>query len=481
MKKAKTQRGKFRKFLSGIFYTIGDAFDSAKVSPRRGTPPGAYPTDAKNELPSYTRNELVRRARYLEKNSGHIRGTLRDMKVYGIGDGIRPNAKSSNSDWNRNAEEYFKMWSRKCDITNRFSFREVQALVSRAIDVDGEVFVIKTYDAHKQPKLQVMETHRLVSESSEEGVCGGIKFGKFGEPLFYYFKGDDEFSPPQKVPASAVLHIFEPERVSYIRAFPSIQHSILDVLDRNEILSLEKQKVKLISDIARVITSESDNIDDGDFGVNNDGGETPETSPRDIERKFGGKSFRLQPGEKLEAFESNIPSPTFSGFLAELQRSGSLGVLPYEFAVNPSAVGGAGVRLVLSKAQRYIDDRGRTLDERLNFPVWMFVIGHAISKGLLENQIGWHKVAWTHPKRATVDAGREEQQQRLNVEAGLKTLENAYSEMGLDFEDEMQTRATNARYIMRLSGIPDSEPIPLWLLYKPSGSQIVQISGEPNS
>lgn len=74
------KHSKFRKFLSGVFYTIGDAFDSAKVSPRRGTPPGAYPTDAKNELPTYTRNELVRRARYLEKNSGHIRGTLRDMK-----------------------------------------------------------------------------------------------------------------------------------------------------------------------------------------------------------------------------------------------------------------------------------------------------------------------------------------------------------------------------------------------------------------
>ena len=80
---------KIRKFLSGMFYSIADAFDSAKVSPRRGTPPGASPTDAKNELTSYTRNELVRRARYLEKNSGHIRGTLRDMKVYGIGDGIR--------------------------------------------------------------------------------------------------------------------------------------------------------------------------------------------------------------------------------------------------------------------------------------------------------------------------------------------------------------------------------------------------------
>lgn len=429
----------FRRFLSGIFYSIGDAFDSAKVSPRRGTPPGAYPTDAKNELPSYTRNELVRRARYLEKNSGHIRGTLRDMKVYGIGDGIRPNAKSPNFDWNRKAEEYFRNWSRRCDITNRFSFREVQGLVSRAIDVDGEVFVVKTYDTRKRPKIQILETHRLVGESSDENTQNGITFGKFGEPLFYNFKCGDG---ARRIPASLVLHIFEPERVSYVRAFPGIQHSILDILDRNEILSLEKHKVKLISDIARIITSENTNIDDdSDFSVNAGGGDIPQTNPRDIERKFGGKSFRLNPGEKIEAFESNIPSPTFSGFLAELQHSGSLGVLPYEFAVDPSSVGGAGVRLVLSKAQRYIDDRGRTLDERLNHPLWMFVIGHAINCGELENQVGWYKAAWTHPKRATVDAGREKQQQRLNVEAGLKTLENAYSELGLDFEDEMQTRA----------------------------------------
>ena len=93
----------------------------------------------------------------------------------------------------------------------------------------------------------------------------------------------------------------------------------------------------------------------------------------------------------------------------------------------------------------------------------------------MENQIGWHKVSWTHPKRATVDAGREEQQQRLNVESGLKTLEQAYSELGLDFESEMQTRAVNARFIMNLAGIPKDEQIPLWMLYKPQGSQVIQI------
>lgn len=54
---------------------------------------------------------------------------------------------------------------------------------------------------------------------------------------------------------------------------------------------------------------------------------------------------------------------------------------------------------------------------------------------------------------------------------GLKTLEESFSECGLDFEDEMRTRASNARFIMSLAGIPESEPIPLWMLYKVAGAQ----------
>ena len=73
--------------IANMFYGIGHAFESAKVSLSRGNPHTLNPTDASAELPSYTRNELVRKARYLEKNSGHIRGILQDLKVYGSGKG----------------------------------------------------------------------------------------------------------------------------------------------------------------------------------------------------------------------------------------------------------------------------------------------------------------------------------------------------------------------------------------------------------
>ncbi len=43
----------------------------------------------------------------------------------------------------------------------------------------------------------------------------------------------------------------------------------------------------------------------------------------------------------------------------------------------------------------------------------------------------------------------------------------------MDFEDEMRTRASNARFILDLAGFPKDEPIPLWMLYKVNGTQVI--------
>jgi hypothetical protein len=51
----------------------GSSFESANWSPRRGSVPGASPTDARNELTPGVRSELVRKSRYLHKNSGFMR------------------------------------------------------------------------------------------------------------------------------------------------------------------------------------------------------------------------------------------------------------------------------------------------------------------------------------------------------------------------------------------------------------------------
>ena len=463
----------FRKKIANLFYSVGNAFESARITLSRGNPNTGNPTDAKFELPTYTRDELVRKSRYLEKNSGQVRGVLRDLKVYGIGRGIYPNAKTDNQTWNKQAEDWFFRWSRHCDITNRFSWRECQAMILRALVVDGEVFVIKTFNAFGVPKIQIIEGHRLMSpdHGANPYIADGIEFDRYGRVKNYYFQIGEKFQTV-KVPATAVLHIFDPERVSQARAYPQIQHSINDVIDRKEILALEKKKVKSISDIVHILKGGQGMLD-GDYKVDV-GNRSEGTSTETMNRILGGKNIRIDPDESIDVHQSNVPSPTFAGFLTELDRSGSLGVLPYEFVVDPSKIGGASVRLVASKTQRYIDDITQTIDERFNDAIWFFVIGWAIDSGLLPAENWWWYCSWTHPRKLTVDAGREEQQNRANVEMGLKTLEESFAECGLDFEDEMRTRASNARFIMQLAGIPDTEPIPLYMLYKVNGTQVIE-------
>ena len=108
-----------------------------------------------------------------------------------------------------------------------------------------------------------------------------------------------------------------------------------------------------------------------------------------LQRIVGGKLVALKPDESLESFQSNRPSPTFTGFLEHLRRDSALGMIPFEFAADSSKIGGAGVRLIVAKADRRFSFRQMILERRLIKPVWTYVIGDAINRGLLPPIEGW--------------------------------------------------------------------------------------------
>jgi capsid protein len=428
-------------------------YDAANWSPRRGPVPGAAPRDAKLDLSPGVRTELVRRSRYLHRNSGFVRELVSNMAIYSTGDGIRAQAQSPDPAWNRQAEEVFRRWAAQCEVTGRFSFEECQSLVCRGMDVDGEYFVLKTRDRAGLPRIQMIESHRIGDGSGE--TCDGVGLAPDGTPLFYRLIEDEG---KKDIPAAAMLHVFEPESASAVRNAPTIQHSINHLLDEMELLALEKHAVKDNADVARILKTARGELDEeGDFSV---GTGVPATEPSDpvrLQKIIGGKLVALKPDESLDSFQSNRPSPTFTGFLAHLRRDSALGVLPYEFAADSSSVGGAGVRLVVAKADRRFSFRQLILIRRFIEPVWAYVIGDAIARGVLPNQPGWWRVSCTTPKRITVDAGREAQQNRADVEAGLKTLQEHFAELGMDFEEEMENRARNAKAILDLAvkyGVP---------------------------
>lgn len=458
--------GRLSRFMAGAlrwaFGGYGSPYEGANQSQARGRVPGATPGDARRDLSAPVRTELVRRSRYLSKNSGFVRELVGDMAIYSTGDGIRPQAQSPDPEWNRGAEAYFKSWSARCEVTGRFSFEECQSIVCRGIDIDGEYFVLKTRDGGGEPVIQLIEAHRI-GEGDREGTVDGIGLDAAGRPRFYRVLEDD--GAGMDVPAASVLHVFEPESASAVRAAPVIQHSINNVLDEMELLALEKHAVKDNADIARVLKSPRDLTDEdtGDFQIG--AAEIGSSDPVSLQKIVGGKLVALKPGEELDSFHSGRPSPTFTGFLEHLRRDSALGVLPFEFAADSTRIGGAGVRLVVAKADRRFSFRQMVLIGRFLTPVWAYVIGDAIERGLLPNVAGWHRIACTCPKRVSVDAGREAQQNRADVEMGLKTLSDHFAELGAEFGEELERRARDAKMILETA---DRWGVPAEMLWGPA-------------
>jgi capsid protein len=451
----------------------GSPFEAANWSPLRGSVPGAAPTDSRNELTSTVRTELVRKSRYMHKNSGFVRELVANMAIYSTGDGIRVQAQSPEPEWNRAAEAYFALWSARCEVTRRFSFEECQALVCRGMDIDGEYFIHKTRDGDGEPRIQLLESHRIGDLFGSQETVDGVGLDPFGAPLFYRVIEDS--GKARDMSADSILHIHEPEWAGGVRAHPTIQHSINHVLDEMELLALEKHAVKDNADVSRILKTARGEIDDnGDFVVGASGPANEASDPVSLQKIVGGKLVALKPDESLESFQSNRPSPTFTGFLEHLRRDSALGMIPFEFAADSSKIGGAGVRLIVAKADRRFSFRQMILERRLIRPVWTYVIGDAISRGLLPPIEGWWKICTVPPKRVTVDAGREAQQNRADVEMGLKTLSDHFQELGADFGEEIERRASDAKLILETA---EKYGVPVEMLWKPTGSALTPPTG----
>lgn len=460
----------------GLNWSSG--YESARRSSRRrGNVPISSARDQKRDLNGSSRLQMVRASRFVHRNSGFHRDAVGTMEVYAVGDGITPQSLAVDPEAITLYEEYWNQFSLRPELSNRFDLCAVQHLLCRAIDIDGEIFAVKTFDLFGNPKIQILETHQISAFTDEkQRIWDGIEFDAFGRPKFYHLVLPDDTNPysakTKKIPASAVLHLFEPEAVTAVRGIPPNQHGLNALRDHAELLAFETHATKQAGELGIVVTSDRENaLLDGDFQMDVEGS-SPPTSEQDIAAAFGGRAVRLDEGERVESFQSNRPNQMFSGFLEMLEREAAGGHVPYEILRDASKVGGASVRLLASKADKRFSHRQTTLINRFLLPLWGYVIAKGIDAGELPAVPGWSKVKWRTPRRITVDASREEQQARLNVESGLGTFSGYLAERGEDFDDWLAQRKLEAREILNAAGYSSDTPIPLWMIYKPTGVPI---------
>lgn len=440
-------------------------FEGANYSTARSMVYTISPSDFRKEMTPYDRRELVRRTRYLEKNSGFLREYISTMAMYSVGDGINPQANTTNVEWNQQAEAYFAEWCRVCEITRRFSFREVQQLICRALDRDGEVFVLKVRGPNNEPMLQVLESHRVGGDDQSNLLMNdGILFNQYGAVDSYLIIANDGSTISR--PWGQVMHIFDPQQYSGSRGYPPLCHAINHLIDQAEMLAMEKQAAKDQSKISTVLNKAGGSADVEDTAVF---GDSPNTNESPADPAMRGVTFVADRGESIELLESKRPNATFMGFLDAINRDAALGGLPFEFLVDPSKIGGAVVRLTVAKAGRVFSHRQKVMVDRLLDNTWKFIIGDAINRGLLPDNPEFYKVSWTMPANITVDAGRDSNANRLDLEAGIKLHSDALGEVGSNFDDHYEKRAQEVARIIEKA---NKYKVPVEYLMKYANQQV---------
>jgi len=430
--------------------------------------------DLRRDLTPYDRLSMVKKCRWAERNSGLFKQILADMVLYTVGDGIKPQSHASTPEMQEVYEAYFAEKAKRIDITNRFSFYQAQAILLRGMVRDGDSFAAKVRNATGEAKLQLMEAHRVGNPLDENvvipGIHDGIIFGAYGEYVACnVYKSD---GGNRQILAQSMMHIVDHEYASGARGVPLLQHSVNTIQDEMEILALEKQGVKDNADVTRVITK-TGGVLDQDTASELGALQTP--SYTSIANTMGGKLLVLDQGEALTSHMSNRPNPTFTGFLAALERDISQGVLPYEFVGDSSKLGGATVRLITAKAGRVFSKYQQIMIEQFCVPTWGYIIGQGIAAGEIPDDPDWNRVSWTTPKSVTVDAGREAANDRADVEMGLLSMSELYAQRGLDFRTEMQKRAADMVHIKDLAA---EYGIPFELLFRPTNTPVGTVMTE---
>jgi hypothetical protein len=121
---------------------------------------------------------------------------------------------------------------------------------------------------------------------------------------------------------------------------------------------------------------------------------------------------------------------------------------------------GPTARLEMQQAGRTFRRYQKLLDDKVLRPIKNIVIADAVSRGLIENNVGTRttKGIFNFGANVSIDLGRESASAISEFKTGLRTAADIYAERGQDFESAMRQRAIEAKLVKDLADEYDVTP-----------------------
>ena len=426
----------------------------------------AYVQDARFDANSADRWEMLRKARYWERNSAFVNRLADTFEQYTVGTGLRVQPKSSDPDWNRRAKIAHKSWSKFPDMQSRQPFSMFQGLIARLWFIDGEVFVLKTQGKSGRVRLQIIESHRIQTPSAQrelEGVTifDGVQVDGDGRPVGYWVLNGPTNQEFRFYTTDQILHVYEPSRAAMYRGITFLHPILNDTHDLEDLQLLENQAAREAASITNVLTNGTGEFDadtmrkrrfSDEPTSDTQGVDTVQERMAFLKTVLGARAIALKNGEDLKQFRSDRPGVAQREYWDYLVSKICIGVGIPKMLVLPYSIQGTVARADLDIAADFFRSRfGVMADFVEEVWIWQMSVERLINRDVADPPADWTSIAIRPPKSVNVDVGRNSAAILSELEAGIRTWEMICGRDGEDYEDVLEQKAREAAFVDSLA------------------------------
>ena len=392
-------------------------------------------------IPAFDRRALAALSRKVVFNTGIARAAITQKAQLVIQESFMPRYHGADSEAGLRAMDWLEdVFFSEFDYIGSQKWRPFWETISKAVDRDGEAFLLKTVRPEDgRHAITPIPAFRIRSESPSY-INGGVNDGarlddglgydSRGRVIFYRVYTDD--TDFEDIPADRMIQIFDQDFTEQRRGYPAFAASLSDILSGLQSHELEILRQIIVSNILLVNKGmrEPQSTDAGFEGAVNS------TTGQEMTREQVAPGiWYLNGGEEKEVVTQKTPGTIWESFQSRIWNQAVTGAGWCGELVGLSPKQGSATRAEVVRARLSVRNRFRTLSEAA---VQVLTWGLADPRAPAVGSMRW---TVTRPARLTVDDGREDRADLERLLAGAMSEEEYQANRGKSLREHMTERA----------------------------------------
>lgn len=441
-------------------------YDAAEPSPNRSARAifGDRSSGASEDTATrWERKIIIDQCRDLYRNNAVARGVVKRLKSMVVGNGITPQATTTDAEWNRRATELWREWAEAPETSGRRRLQDILKLCIAGIMVEGGAALLK----HSDGSIELVEMERFRAEGVDTMP---YRIGKNGRVSHWCIWDRDEFgsfgvnSRKLWVHAENVLTLFPSDRADQIMPLPQLSGCVNQLRDVDELnrFTLQQAKVQAVAGIIHKRGADGNKLNLGGSRLN----KTDDTAAQlKTYAEATGQNVIDTTGD-VHTVAPATPSGTYEPFMMLNLKLIAMAIgLPVDVMMLWFSDGTySSSKATLTQAKEAVSEYQEQLIHYLLRPLWLWKMVQAVANDQLppppmgDNGLPQYEaVYFQRPGWAWIDPSDSMQTDLLAVSSGLASMSELAEKNGKKYIDVLRSKAEDAKAVAAIAaeyGIP---------------------------